>query len=79
MLVTLNRDAAAVAHTPLPPPLPHTPILQVLLMPLLSELPADDDETLKYNARNVGLSSTITLLGTAGLTYWITGFFGAAE
>ena len=55
------------------------PILQVLLMPLLSELPADDDETLKYNARNVGLSSTITLLGTAGLTYWITGFFGAAE
>ena len=51
---------------------------QVLLMPLLSEMPVDDDESARFNARNVGMSSTITLLGTAGFTYWVTGFFGAA-
>ena len=32
----------------------------------------------RYNASIVQRASTLTILLTAGLTYWLTGWFGAA-
>lgn len=51
---------------------------QVMMMPLLSEMPRVTSEAAKRSAKDLNKASAITILLTSGLTYWVTGFFGAA-
>lgn len=48
------------------------------MMPLLSEMPRVTSEAAKRSAKDLNKASAITILLTSGLTYWVTGFFGAA-
>lgn len=49
-----------------------------MMMPLLSEMPRVTSEAAKRSAKDLNKASAITILLTSGLTYWVTGFFGAA-
>lgn len=84
-----HRDPCPVLSTPsharsLNHPLPCPPILssststQVMMMPLLSEMPRVSSEAARRSAKDLNRASAITILLTSGLTYWIVGFFGAA-
>ncbi|KAL4457628.1 hypothetical protein ABPG75_012493 [Micractinium tetrahymenae] len=51
---------------------------QVMMMPLLSEMPRVNSDIARRSAKALHRASTITILGTSGLYYWFTGFFGAS-
>lgn len=51
---------------------------QVMMMPLLSEMPRVSSEAARRSARDLNRASSITILITSGLTYWLVGFFGAS-
>lgn len=67
-------------HTNLARREPTLALPQVLMLPLLSEMPNDHQTSQRnaYNSSVVQRASAITILLTSGLTYWLTGFFGAA-
>ncbi|GAB4820976.1 hypothetical protein N2152v2_008022 [Parachlorella kessleri] len=54
--------------------------MQVLLMPMLGEMTNEHGCPVRHreNAELLGSAASITILGTAGVTYLLTGFFGAA-
>jgi sodium-coupled neutral amino acid transporter 10 len=51
---------------------------QVMMMPMLSEMPRITSDCARRSAKELHRASTITILGTSGTYYWITGFFGAS-
>lgn len=48
------------------------------MMPLLAEMPRVSSEAARRSAKDLQRASAIVILGTSGLYYWLTGFFGAA-
>ncbi|KAI7845451.1 hypothetical protein COHA_001001 [Chlorella ohadii] len=51
---------------------------QVMMMPMLNEMPRITSDVARRSAKELHRASTITILGTSGAYYWITGFFGAS-
>lgn len=53
---------------------------QVLMLPMLAEMPNEHgtEARNRYNTSVVSKASTLTILVTSGLTYWFSGWFGAA-
>ncbi|PSC70040.1 Amino acid transporter isoform A [Micractinium conductrix] len=51
---------------------------QVMMMPMLSEMPRVSSDAARESARALHRASTIVILGTSGMYYWVTGFFGAS-
>ena len=49
-----------------------------MMMPLLSEMPRVSTASARQSAKDLGTASAFCILVTSGLTYWMTGFFGAA-
>lgn len=51
---------------------------QVMMMPMFAEMPRISSDCAKRNAHALHKASTIVILGTSGMYYWVTGFFGAS-